>query len=122
MWYSSDCCRSPQNNQIIESIRTADTYRRKHTISRVLIIGCGGVASVAIQKCCQNDAVFTEICIASRTVSKCDALKAKIEAEAANPDTEQNQDDGDTENSVAINPDVVLNQDESELFDGEEAA
>ncbi len=50
-------------------------------MSRVLIIGCGGVASVAIQKCCQNDAVFTEICIASRTVSKCDALKAKIEAE-----------------------------------------
>ena len=50
-------------------------------MSRVLIIGCGGVASVAIQKCCQNDAVFSEICIASRTVSKCDALKAKIEAE-----------------------------------------
>ncbi|MCR5306163.1 MAG: saccharopine dehydrogenase family protein [Oscillospiraceae bacterium] len=50
-------------------------------MSKVLIIGCGGVASVAIQKCCQNDAVFTEICIASRTVSKCDALKAKIEAE-----------------------------------------
>ena len=50
-------------------------------MSRVLIIGCGGVASVAIQKCCQNDARFSEICIASRTVSKCDALKAKIEAE-----------------------------------------
>lgn len=50
-------------------------------MSRVLIIGCGGVASVAIQKCCQNDAMFSEICIASRTVSKCDALKAKIEAE-----------------------------------------
>ena len=50
-------------------------------MSRVLIIGCGGVASVAIQKCCQNDAVFSEICIASRTVSKCDALKAKIESE-----------------------------------------
>lgn len=50
-------------------------------MSRVLIIGCGGVASVAIQKCCQNDAAFNEICIASRTVSKCDALKAKIEAE-----------------------------------------
>ena len=50
-------------------------------MSKVLIIGCGGVASVAIQKCCQNDAVFNEICIASRTVSKCDALKAKIEAE-----------------------------------------
>ena len=48
-------------------------------MGRVLIIGCGGVASVAIQKCCQNSEVFEEICIASRTVSKCDALKAKIE-------------------------------------------
>ncbi len=50
-------------------------------MSKVLIIGCGGVASVAIQKCCRHSEVFSEICIASRTVSKCDALKAKIEAE-----------------------------------------
>ena len=46
-------------------------------MSKVLIIGCGGVAGVAIHKCCQNSEVFTEICIASRTKSKCDALKAK---------------------------------------------
>ena len=45
-------------------------------MSRVLIIGCGGVATVAINKCCQNSDVFTEICIASRTKSKCDALTA----------------------------------------------
>ena len=43
-------------------------------MSRVLVIGCGGVASVAIQKCCQVDEVFTEMCIASRTKEKCDAL------------------------------------------------
>ena len=30
-------------------------------MSRVMIIGCGGVASVAIAKCCQNSDVFTEI-------------------------------------------------------------
>lgn len=36
-------------------------------MSRVLVIGCGGVASVAIQKCCQADEVFTELCIASIT-------------------------------------------------------
>ncbi len=29
-------------------------------MSKVLVIGCGGVASVAIQKCCQNSEVFTE--------------------------------------------------------------
>lgn len=48
-------------------------------MSRLLIIGCGGVAGVAIHKCCQNSEVFTEICIASRTKSKCDALKEKLE-------------------------------------------
>lgn len=48
-------------------------------MSRLLIIGCGGVASVAIHKCCQNSEVFKEICIASRTKAKCDALKEKLE-------------------------------------------
>ncbi len=48
-------------------------------MSRLLIIGCGGVASVAVHKCCQNSEVFTEIMIASRTVSKCEALKAELE-------------------------------------------
>ena len=48
-------------------------------MGKVLIIGCGGVASVAIHKCCQNSEVFEEMCIASRTKSKCDALKEKLE-------------------------------------------
>ena len=48
-------------------------------MSRVLIIGCGGVASAAVHKCCQNSEIFTDICIASRTVSKCDKLKSELE-------------------------------------------
>ena len=47
-------------------------------MSKVLIIGCGGVASVAIHKCCQVPEVFTEICIASRTKAKCDKLAAEL--------------------------------------------
>ena len=47
-------------------------------MSRLLIIGCGGVAQVAIRKCCQNSEVFTDIMIASRTLSKCDDLKANL--------------------------------------------
>ena len=43
-------------------------------MGRLLIIGCGGVAGVAIHKCCQNSKTFSEICIASRTKVKCDAL------------------------------------------------
>ena len=48
-------------------------------MGKALIIGCGGVASVAIHKCCQNSDEFSEILIASRTKSKCDALKEKLE-------------------------------------------
>ena len=44
-------------------------------MGKCMIIGCGGVASVAIHKCCQNSEVFDEIIIASRTKSKCDELK-----------------------------------------------
>ena len=55
-------------------------------MGKCLIIGCGGVASVAIHKCCQNSDVFTEICIASRTKAKCDALKEKLERNDQNKD------------------------------------
>lgn len=48
-------------------------------MGKALIIGCGGVASVAIHKCCQNSEVFEDIMIASRTKEKCDALKAKLD-------------------------------------------
>ena len=48
-------------------------------MSRLLVIGCGGVAQVAISKICQDSETFTEIMIASRTKSKCDDLKAKLE-------------------------------------------
>ncbi|MCL2568478.1 MAG: saccharopine dehydrogenase family protein [Oscillospiraceae bacterium] len=48
-------------------------------MGKVLIIGAGGVAGVAAHKCAQNNEVFHEICIASRTKSKCDALKRELE-------------------------------------------
>ena len=47
-------------------------------MGRLLIIGCGGVAGVAIHKCCQNSKTFSEICIASRTKEKCDTFNKKI--------------------------------------------
>ncbi len=47
-------------------------------MGKAMIIGCGGVASVAIHKCCQNSEVFTELCLASRTKAKCDALRDKL--------------------------------------------
>lgn len=82
-------------------------------MSRLLIIGCGGVASVAIQKCCQNSEVFTDICIASRTLSKCDALKAKIEGKTKTRITTAQVDAMDVPALTKLirnyKPDAVLN-------------
>ncbi|MFN3852390.1 MAG: saccharopine dehydrogenase C-terminal domain-containing protein [Spirosomataceae bacterium] len=49
-------------------------------MSKVLIIGAGGVGSVVAHKCAMNSSVFTEIMLASRTKSKCDKIAADIEA------------------------------------------
>jgi len=45
---------------------------------RIMIIGAGGVASVAANKCAQVPEVFAEILIASRTLPKCEAIRADI--------------------------------------------
>ena len=43
-------------------------------MAKILIIGAGGVATVAAHKLAQNADVFTEIMIASRTKKKCDSI------------------------------------------------
>ncbi|MBP5260116.1 MAG: saccharopine dehydrogenase family protein [Paludibacteraceae bacterium] len=48
-------------------------------MSKVLIIGAGGVGTVVVHKVAQNADVFTEIVLASRTRSKCDAIAAEIQ-------------------------------------------
>nr|MCR5283447.1 saccharopine dehydrogenase NADP-binding domain-containing protein [Lachnospiraceae bacterium] len=48
------------------------------TKRKLMVIGCGGVASVAIHKCCQNSEVFEELVLASRTKKKCDDLAEKL--------------------------------------------
>lgn len=82
-------------------------------MSRLLIIGCGGVASVAIHKCCRNSDVFTDICIASRTVSKCDAMKAELEGKTKTNITTAQIDAMDvsalTQLIKGYAPDAVLN-------------
>ena len=81
-------------------------------MGKCLIIGCGGVASVAIHKCCQNSEIFTEIMIASRTKSKCDALKAKLDGGKTIIHTAQVDADNVEQLIALINefkPEVVLN-------------
>ncbi|MBP3241513.1 MAG: saccharopine dehydrogenase family protein [Oribacterium sp.] len=82
-------------------------------MSRLLVIGCGGVAQVAIRKCCQNSDIFTELCIASRTKSKCDELKEKLSGKTKTVVTTAELDAGDVSAVKALiesyKPDVVLN-------------
>ena len=82
-------------------------------MGKALIIGCGGVASVAVHKCCQNSGVFEEICIASRTKSKCDALKEKLQGTTSTKITTAQVDANDVDALIAlineVKPDVVLN-------------
>ena len=82
-------------------------------MGRLLIIGCGGVAGVAIHKCCQNSKTFSEICIASRTKAKCDALKEKLENTTETKITTAQVDADKVEELIALiqsyQPDAVLN-------------
>ena len=81
-------------------------------MGKALIIGAGGVASVAVHKCCQNSDAFEEICIASRTKAKCDALKEKL-ADGKTKITTAQVDADKTDELISLiereKPDVVLN-------------
>ena len=82
-------------------------------MGRALIIGCGGVAGVVIHKCCQNSDVFEEIMIASRTKSKCDAIKEKLDGTTATKIRTAKVDADNVDELCALideyKPDIVMN-------------
>ena len=82
-------------------------------MSRVLVIGCGGVANVAIRKCCQASEIFTELCIASRTKSKCDALADALQGKTATKITTAQVDADNVQALIQLineyKPDLVMN-------------
>lgn len=47
-------------------------------MGKVLVIGAGGVGTVVVHKMASLPEIFSEITLASRTKSKCDAIAAKI--------------------------------------------
>lgn len=81
-------------------------------MGRALIIGAGGVASVVAHKCAQVPEVFEDIMIASRTLSKCEDIKAKIEGGKTRISVAQ-VDADDTKQLVKLinsyKPDIVIN-------------
>ena len=82
-------------------------------MGKIMIVGCGGVGSVAVHKCCQNSGAFSEVVIASRTLSKCDALKKKLEGTTKTKITTAQVDADDTAVLTELirreKPDVLLN-------------
>src|SRR3546814_20949150 len=49
-------------------------------VSKVLVIGVGGVGSGAVHKMAMNPDIFSDIHLASRTVSKCEAIAESVKA------------------------------------------
>ena len=82
-------------------------------MGKIMIVGCGGVGSAAVHKCCQNSDAFSEVVIASRTLSKCDALKKKLEGTTKTKITTAQVDADDTAVLTELirqeKPDVLLN-------------
>jgi saccharopine dehydrogenase (NAD+, L-lysine forming) len=82
-------------------------------MGKVLIIGAGGVGKVVAHKCAQASDVFTQITLASRTQSKCDAIAASVKQRTGlNIKTAGVDADNVVELSALIRaekPDLVLN-------------
>lgn len=81
-------------------------------MAKALVIGAGGVAGVTVHKIVQNHEVFDELCIASRTVSKCEALKAELDGKGTTITTAQVDADNVDELIALIEkvqPDIVIN-------------
>ena len=82
-------------------------------MSKVLIIGAGGVSRVVTKKCASNKEVFSEIFLASRTKSKCDKIAQEIKKEL-HVDISTYEIDADNVDELVklikeIKPDLVLN-------------
>ncbi|MHB1484614.1 MAG: saccharopine dehydrogenase family protein [Saccharofermentanales bacterium] len=81
-------------------------------MGKALIIGAGGVSNVVAHKCCMNPDVFDEICIASRTLAKCEKIRDSIK-ETKTIIHIDSVDADDTEQVIALikkyRPDIVIN-------------
>jgi len=75
-----------------------------------LIIGAGGVGRVVVHKCVQNSATFGRIVLASRTLSRCDVIKAELpEANIQTNCVDADNTDELIELINAVKADIVIN-------------
>ncbi|UZP66243.1 saccharopine dehydrogenase family protein [Desulfovibrio mangrovi] len=82
-------------------------------MAKVLIIGAGGVGGVCVHKCAQVSEVFTDIVLASRTLSKCDAIAASVKRKTGRTITTAQVDADNVPELVQLinahKPDIVVN-------------
>lgn len=82
-------------------------------MAKVLIIGAGGVSSVATHKCAQAADVFSDIVLASRTKAKCDAIAASVRERTGRTVETARVDADNVAETVAlirrVRPDLVMN-------------
>jgi saccharopine dehydrogenase (NAD+, L-lysine-forming) len=83
-------------------------------MSKVLIIGAGGVGRVVAYKCAQNREIFSDILLASRTKNKCDRIADAIYQAYGGPKIKTAKlDADDVEQTVALirkfQPELVIN-------------
>lgn len=82
-------------------------------MSKILIIGAGGVGRVVTYKCAQNPEVFSHIMLASRTQAKCDEIAAAVKRDTGHQHIETAQVDAENVPELvqlikAFQPELVL--------------
>jgi saccharopine dehydrogenase (NAD+, L-lysine-forming) len=81
--------------------------------NRTIIIGAGGVGNVVAFKCAMNVKTFGEITLASRTISKCEAIAENVKKRIGVTINTENIDADSTHNLVQlfnlIKPNIVIN-------------
>jgi saccharopine dehydrogenase-like NADP-dependent oxidoreductase len=80
---------------------------------KVLIVGAGGVGGVVAHKCAQVPEVFGEIVLASRTLSKCEAIRDQVKSRTGRDIEVAQVDADDVPQTVALlrkhKPDLLIN-------------
>jgi saccharopine dehydrogenase (NAD+, L-lysine-forming) len=82
-------------------------------MSKVLIIGAGGVGSVVTTKCAMRPDIFSDIVLASRTVSRCEAIRDAVRSRLDHEISVDQIDADDVSQTVRLiereRPNLVLN-------------
>ena len=82
-------------------------------MSRVRIIGAGGVGGVVTHKCASDAETFSKITLASRTLSRCEAIQHKVRALRGREIEVAQIDADDVAQTVAlidrVQPDLLIN-------------